>query len=100
MRLTHRQTRRFRSRLLDTLQGQRSGEEGTDSLTFYWRGRTLRIHVEVSVFHYLCKRSLISGSEPVGDRDRRGPKIRFCEDDIRKDQYRNSIDDLRPSTTS
>ena len=64
--------------LLDTLHGQRSGEEGTDSLTFYWRGETLRMHVEVSVFHYLWQRSLISGSEPVGDRDRRVPEIRFC----------------------
>ena len=72
--------------LLDALLGQRSGKEGTDSLTFYWRGETLRMHVEVSVFHYLRQRSLISGSEPVGDRDRRVPKIRFCEGDIRNDQ--------------
>ena len=86
--------------MLETLHGQRSGEEGTDSLTFYWRGETLRMQVEVPGFHYLWQRSLISGSEPVGDRDRRVPKRRFCEGDIRKDQLRklnhNQVD-LQPS---
>ena len=99
-RSADRQPWRSRRRFAGHTLGQRSGEEGTDSLTFYRRGRTIRIHVEVSVFHYLWQRSLISGTEPVGVRDRRVSKIRFCEGDIRKDQLRklnhNQVD-LQPS---